>query len=1234
MKYIRLFVFALFFAPFTVSAATNEFMVAAQLLAAAKNADIQQVQTLVNAGADINFVDNTGLSLVCTALLNNDIRAAQILQMYGADASKCDRQIKNFKSKTPKSDSGGLFSGLSSAQRISLAAAGAAVIVGGLFLLTDVFDPDNGNSNSSSGGNRPGGDGDNGAGGNAGTEYLRIPYGPAYLTADGKIDYTLAVYQENLNKWNPTAGGLYKADWDYFNNYPTDADVAVQMQNYLLMMHGYSAFANGYMGQATFRNDTNAPLKIANATSGGRPMLVSLITDNGVNAAGSLGRQNGGDIKGITYAASASGDAATTTVDKYLNYNAPVENVFGTEKTGFDLSGAGTAMNPFATLNQNALGKIVAGWVGGRASDVGDLYGFVPNGRLAVYRTGAGYEWIDKRGTDVVGTVTNGAGGDETKIDVGDTIKIGDNEYLLSAAVTDSSITNPTITINGKTFQVAAGSTMMVGKCAGENCDDISDIALYRGTDGFYYFNTTGGANADAVYVLDGDNLYTQKELVASDIKTFQAMYNAVVNLRADADAYKAAAAVANATVNPDSYKSNYYTVRDMPTLLNLSGNADAKNVFAGFINKFYDKTDSKVQGAYAGNLFQGYNTDLPIIVMPAGGYEFSDGTSGQIAVPDATFENYAPVLYGENLEHMFMTIVAVQHTDGTSGAESISDYGNGTGNKFGPLQLSVWGDADAGILYRSRKCGVAGVGINGIDPWCFAAAGATSEMAVASASGAVAAIKGAFNYMTNDQVFTLLALTADGYLLATDDAGNRFTADTLAAYLQGMYALPPEYNVAGMTPDAYLNAFADVYGYGLINLERAMTPQKGIFYYDGKNIVSAAGNMYWRAAANTTFRSSSALAPRVAKISAPFYDVIESADGAISMPRVWKNEFDVGAGDRRGLYMGDVLGELRTRDVVPNRTQVGNIGFSMTVSPREYNDNMSGLDDIRIDFTTGNWEFAAGYQRHLIGDDDRFSGRANPIMALASNAVMSSVAYNMGRWEFEMSGFSGAITDEGLLETDPTLASQYMPADLGAIVGATNRTTWNGDNVNVGMSFGVAREENTFLGAQTGGLLNIGGGDTVYAMGELGYMPTDDVRFVVRATFARTSSDANGQFIVGMSDVVSNAFSFGADVGAFNVTASLPLAAVRGDLQYATADYDVVEDNGKYNLVVDNMRVENVDLGARAREVRLGATYRHNFGEFTDGALGWIYRINPNHTREFGNESIFMMKLTHRLGI
>ena len=316
MKYIRLLLLALFLIPagsFAASSTNNEFMVAAQLLSAAKNADIQQVQILINSGANVNYVDSTGLSLVCTALMNNDIRAAQILQMYGADASQCDRQIKQYESRNKPESSGGLFSGLSSAHTISLAAAGAAVVVGGLFLLTDWLDPGNENSGGSSSENRPGGDGGGSGGDSEVIVSEAIPVGPAYFTSSGEISYSEAQYQSNLAQWDPSAGGVREADFNYFrpteqptNNYIIDG-IAVPLQNYLLIMHGYSSFANGYMGQTTFRDASHNPIKVLNETGGGKPILTTLITANGINPTGSAERT----VEGITWSDSTAATSNT-----------------------------------------------------------------------------------------------------------------------------------------------------------------------------------------------------------------------------------------------------------------------------------------------------------------------------------------------------------------------------------------------------------------------------------------------------------------------------------------------------------------------------------------------------------------------------------------------------------------------------------------------------------------------------------------------------------------------------------------------------------------------------------------------------------------------------------------------------------------------------------------------------------------------------------------------------------
>ena len=1245
MKYIRILLLSLFIMPFAAHAASSEFMVAAQLLSAAKNADIQQVQLLINNGADVNFVDSSGMSIVCTALMNNDVRAAQILQMYGADASKCDRQIRNYKSKNTTRGSGGLFGGLSSAQSMTLAAAGAAVVVGGLLLLTDVLDPGNDNSNANTGGSHNTG-GNTGGNTSGATAAGKTAVGPAFFTSDGKVNYTTAAYNTNLEQWNPSAGGVKKWDFNYFrlkigtednpDNYKDAGGITVAMQNYLLMMHGYSSFANGYLGQTTFRDTANNPQKAAYE---GKPVLVSLITENGINPSGSADRG-----EGIVYGLTAATDAQTARTDKYLNYDNPTsENstvVLGAEKGGFDLSGSGTAMNPFASANQNALAKIIGGW-NGSARSTGDLYGFVPNGQLAVLRTGGGYKWTDvadpTSGT-VMGTVTKGTGSATDQMEIGDTITIDGKTYKLSLATTGTTENNTTITVGGKKFNLSAASKLLRGACTSSNADDctnVSDIAIYVGTDGYYYVNTTGGNRPDAVYVVKNNNIYTQKEYKAADIQNYSAMLLARTH---------GAAAIANAALNPKSRSVSYLTMDGLNVAFNLNSGTDKKTVFANMVNKYYGADSSTVEGAAANTLFGMYNTTLPIIVNPAGEFEFGLGDGKSPTVLDATFENYAPLLYGNNLQRMFMTVVAVGHTNGTSAADTIGGYGNGTGSSYGPLYLSTWSDTRGtpettdDVMYQSRKCGVAGSGTggSGIDPWCFAAAGPTTEMATAAAAGAVAAVQGAFPYMTNDKLFTLLALTADGAYLGSTDSGTSMTKANLVSYLRAMYSLPPEYNDKIGTADEYLAAFKDVYGYGLINLERALTPNKQLYYYNSGKIVGTNGNAYWRAASNTTFRTSSAFSPRMATISAPFFDKLESVDGEMAMPRIWKNEFAVGAQSRRGLYMGDVLGDLRVRDVAAPRTQIGNLGFSMTTSNRAWADNLGGLDTMRFDYDTGNWNFAAGYQRYMTDGASRFGGMANPILGLASNAVATDVEYGAGNWAFGARAFSGAITSEKLLDNDPTISSQYAPARLGLISGVQSHAKWHHGAFEMTTAIGSANETNTILGAQTGGLLDMGAGHTTYIDSEFAYRPTNELAFKLRGTFARTTSDmTGGDFILGMSDIYSDAFGFEMNAGHFTLGLSRPLGVLRGTMQYSYADYDIIDTaEGRYDIGVSDAGVRDIDLRPDAREYRISGAYRHALGAFTDGAIGFIYRINPNHTDAFGNEFIFMLKLNHRLGI
>ena len=1211
MKYIRILLLSLFVMPFAARAALSEFMVAAQLLAAAKNADIQQVQALINNGANVNFVDSTGMSIVCTALMNNDVRAAQILQMYGADASNCDRQIRKYKSKNTTTGSGGLFGGLSSAQSITLAAAGAAVVVGGLLLLTDVFDPGNDNKSSSSGGNR--GDDNTGGDTNKPTEKLAIPYGPAMPNAEEEAEK----YTKELNFYSPSdADNILAKNFKLMNN--------MEGGNYLLMMRGYGALARGYMGMRTLRNlSTHTPILIsgnnlgADPVMGGRPVNVALVTTNGVNAAetSSLGDRllpwttiNGATINPastdmvsskyynnkITIAAGATGLSGMNTTEDLAFVN------------DFDLSGSGTAINnTSASALDNLLAKIIGGKEAGYSD--ADYIGFMPNGQMTIFRTGGGRGLVGMTATNV-GTYTMAGG---------------------------ALATGDTLTLDGKTYTVTRTGNAVVAT------DGTTTYNGYIGADGALYMN-------DAAYTLANNTIAQIKKIADTDYYNYKALLKSsalwaagdITGGRSRPDI------IANASVISPLRSRDAETINDI-----MSVGADTSKLQAAFItlvNKYYDvnKTDgaegtNALPGTDASAFFNGLgSTFSPLVIFSTGAFETDSAWSGRTL--EATFENSAPLVF-QNLEHLFMSVVAVGQTGkvGTTTAKNVADY-----SPSGTYALSQWStnnstpdDASDDKYYKARKCGAAaGRGTAAIDPWCFAATGLTDELAVSAAAGAVGAVKSAFDYMNNKQLFMLLALTADGPFLGSTDTGTSMTKDALISYLKSMYTLPNEDEMRWQQQGYdYLDVFKDVFGYGLINVARATTPAKKLYYYTDGKIVANNGNAYWRAATTaTTFRASSAFSPRMATISAPFFDKLESVDGEMSLPRIWKNEFTVGAQSRRGLYMGDVLGEFRTNNVVTPRTQVGNISFSMTASPRAYNDNMGGLDTMRLDYAHGAWNFAAGYQHYQTDGASRFDGLTNPILALASNAVTTDMNYNSGKWSFGARAFSGAITSEELLENDPTISSQYEPARLGLISGAQSHVAWHGNTFGVTTAFGNVRESDTFLGAQSGGLLNLGAGDTMYVDTELSYRPTDDVTFKLRGTVARTTSDmTGGDFILGMSDVYSDAFGVGLDAGNFSFAVSRPLGVSRGTMRYAHADYDITDlGNGKYDIAISNAGVRDVNLTPEYRELRFSGAYRRALGAFTDGAVGFIYRVNPNNTNEFGNESIFMLKLNHRLGI
>ena len=913
----------------------------------------------------------------------------------------------------------------------------------------------------------------------------------------------------------------------------------------------------------------------------------------------------------------------------------------------FDLSGSGTVFNPFANVNETALAKIVAGWeADGEA--MYDLYGFVPRGQLAIYRTGNGYSWnVIENSADrtYIGDFNDNSENPDGVLSVGDTITIGDFDYEIVTALSQTTITNPTITIGGTEYSLSEDSPMFIAKCPAE-AEGCTDFAIYVGLDGAWYIKNTGGNyDIDAVYILTGNEIFTYKTKETADYQNFSAMYAAMQSSFSGNDSHNPVGVdvIANTNILSSSRDNNYITVDTFSGYANAMGETDLSGFYLNKIGEIYGASQGGINGA-ANDLFGSYGNNDPMLIMPAGEYLYRDSSLNfYLPTPTATFENYAPLIY-ENLNHNFMTIIAVSHDTGTSAASTISGYGNGVGSDYGPLSLSIWYDSTdpaTANVYSSRRCGIAGVGDGNIDPWCFAAAGPTAEMATASAAGAVASLKSAFDYMTNDQIFALLALTADGPYLATSTDPTRpdlytpFSDETLVVYLKSLYRMPNEYeyNISSLSDAEYLELFKEVFGYGLINLERAIRPGRSVSYYSSGHIVLASGDAYWRSGSMAHASNVLSLTGS-GSITTSFYDVLESIDGSLSLPRIWTNTIAMNDLSQYGLYMGDVLGDF---DIDSNRQKsqkIGGLEFAMSLSPREYNDNLNGLDNLRIAFSDNRFGLAAEYQRYLTDGESRFAGRANGVLALASNALSSDAEYKIGNFSFGVRAFNGVITDESLLENDPVVSSQYEPGRLGFVNGGLFATKYKNDKFAFDVSVGIMNETNTVLGMYSDGLLSIGGGKTQYVDAVADYKPTENVRLSLRGTFAKTRVNEFGGVISEFSDIKSNAFALGVDIGGFGFTVAAPLAVVDGKMGYDYADFEIVENNGRYELAMNNAHTEYIDLAANNRELRFTTSYKKSFGETTDAGIEFMYRVNPGNIDTFGNESILMLKIHHRIGL
>ena len=1232
MKFIRFFIFGIFIS--SGAFALSDFDTAAQMLSAAKNGDIKYLEQLVNNGADINYIDNTGMSIVCTALMNNDIRAAQILQMYGADASKCDRQIKKYKNKDPNKKTGGLFSGLSTAQEVALTTAGGIAVVGGLFFLTDKLKGSNNNifgSNSNRPNNNGGSGGTGGHGGNNNTHQgdskALTSYGPSLPSAEAeKKDYA-----NNLNSQSGTDDtSIARKNFNSTTQLDSSNNV-VSQYNHLLAMRGYSPFARGYLGMTTLRNDKNEPLKITgdlegHNISGGKPVNVALITSNGLNINSDLTADES-SLQDRLFAytsknvnGSLNNGSRDTVSNKYYNNeiinkthqqgSQDIQNGISEWKTqekeedinNFDLSGAGTALHNKLIDNDdiydpdNMLAKIVGGYTSGKTS--GDITGFMPNGQMTVYRTGGGYKinTLTGQGKKDYEDVANGI---KVKMKLsGDTV---DTEYIFDKIISRSNY-----------YKI-----LKAGKDTGYRAY-IKDGKMY-----LYNSRDENTFSTLQVYNMDSGNKKIEliQNTTQTDYKNYEALLHASNLSDKDDKSGFAPSVIANVALNPKLFDNSSKTIT---SLISYDKKDEYKNKFKEYVNEYYSFESDKKQGQKALDFFENTNK----FTIFSTGWQNIDSSGKSL---EASFENSAPLVFNR-LKNIFATVVSVSvPTVKKADNLKLSEY-----KSKNKIELSAYQIGSK--KYKSRICGISGTGTKDTDPWCFAAIGNYDGQAVASMAGSVGILKSAFNYMDNKQLFALLALTADGPFCkdCAKNSEGKDIEEKLKNYLDGMYKLPSDYqSELNNNPNAnYLELFKKVFGYGLINLERATTPGKTIYYYNGDRILSSkkGGNAYWGDFSKTRFGSSSVLRPRLSKISAQYYDMLESPDKSLSLPRIWKHNFNLNKENNINNISKNIFESLQpfTRN---SEQKIDNFSFALSSSGSRLG-NFSDLNNFNIKYEKDNFNFTSSFKNNLTDNLSNFEGRENQILSLVSNLVIADTKYSLKNFSFKTSIFSGDILDKNLISKSELSNSLLESAKFGSATGFSFDVSFNKNSFNISSSIGKLNEKGSVLGTGTGGLLDLGSGDTIYLDNRVSYKLTNDINLQFNFVTSQTKTNSRNEqsFIKDITDIYSNAYSINADYKSFSFSISRPLTVYSGDMTYAYSDFNLVpKTKGGYGLS-SKYYLDKVSLSPN-KELRFVGTYRKNLGIFTDSVFNFIYRVNPDGFTD-KNETILMMKLSHRLGI
>jgi hypothetical protein len=503
--------------------------------------------------------------------------------------------------------------------------------------------------------------------------------------------------------------------------------------------------------------------------------------------------------------------------------------------------------------------------------------------------------------------------------------------------------------------------------------------------------------------------------------------------------------------------------------------------------------------------------------------------------------------------------------------------------------------DANNQISSFSNRCGVA-------KDWCLAAPGSNlittyttngyyvqasgTSFAAPNASGALAALMGAFPHLSPETVTQILFKTAT-------DLG-----------------------AVGVD---------DIYGNGLINMEKAINPSDG----------------GWKIALGTKI-SSNTTPVTVSSIVLPaaFGAAVKSSNSNIMFLDEYNKDYAMPLSSLAASQTNKI--DLFTRlnkfgsspfeyNVNDGRTKIG-ASFAADQYDKDETNVQKSYFSTSIPSGNGNYDAAFAYNANL-SEVVGFSGLQgvelapkevstafkNPYLGLAQSASASVLGYHTDTGGLRVGFYDGDLHEN---------ASDY--STKSGVRGAFAEMSFaDDDKKSVSFTVGMNNEENSVLGGESSGALALGNSSSTYYGAVAGKYKIDEhLSLMANYNVGVTKvQDSSSSLFSDTSKIVSDSFSVGMeyknlaqDNDKLQVSLSQPLRVMSGSSNL-TLPQDVTPDG---DIIYSKQKL---GLAAQGRELDLESFYNAQLDESSDLKLGATVRFSPDNNSAAPSEGVLLAK-------